>query len=238
MSRTHGRWASVSWIAACASLALTGPVLATPSGLNNIPTSDVVSEGVLVLQQFTNFGDTQAVVSTVGFKYGPVRNVEIGVDDNLGIARSGLAGNGVAGAGGAPASISVFQAKYRLLDRPGGWAGAVGVANLSDASEAGAAVQYLALSKPVGKARLHGGYLVQGGTDALFAGLDGPLTDRTTGRVDLIQTDDGREVLTSVGFISELASRFLVEGWVSFPSESGPNNTFTLKFNYVPIRGH
>lgn len=221
-----------------ATLVWAQSVLATPSGLNNIPTTDVVPEDVLVLQQFTNFGDSQATVFTGGLKYGPARNLEIGVDDNIGTVRRGLASAGVAGAGGAPARIPVFQAKYRLFDTEEGFAGALGLANMStDPPKAGSWVEYLALSKTIGRGRAHAGYLVQGGTDALFVGADGPLGDRTTWRADLIETNDGREHLTSVGFISELTSRFLVEAWASFPSASGVQDTFTLKFNYVLLGG-
>lgn len=226
------------WLSAFATLPLAAPAFATPTGLNNIPTSDVVAHGVLVLQQFTNFGDDQATVFTGGFKYGPCRNIEIGLDDNVGLSGALRAENGVAGAGGAPASIPVFQAKYRLFETKRGFAGAIGFANISgDTPEAGDWVEYFAASKTWGNARVHAGYLVQGASDGLFLGLDGPVGEKTTWRLDLIETDDGQEHLTSVGFISQLTSRFLVEAWVSFPSAGGIHDTVTIKLDYVLLGG-
>ena len=67
---------------------------ATPTGLNNIPTADVVDPQVLVLQQISNFGPKQQAVFTAGFKYGLVPRVEIGYDGRFASANSGEANSG------------------------------------------------------------------------------------------------------------------------------------------------
>ena len=59
---------------------LGGSVWASPTGLNNIPTTDVVPKNVLVLQTWRNMADDTHTQSYVGMKFGPFRNAEIGID--------------------------------------------------------------------------------------------------------------------------------------------------------------
>lgn len=97
---------------ACCMAALLAAVIclpriasATPSGLNNIPTADVVGENVLVLQMFSEFGRERAPGWFAGLKCGPAPGWEVRLEDAA--AGPGAAG-GVTG-----------QAKYRpkLSDR-------------------------------------------------------------------------------------------------------------------------
>ena len=56
------------------------PVWATSTGLNNIPTADVVPYNVLVFQYFGDFGNDNVPDHFAGFKYGLAENIEIGLD--------------------------------------------------------------------------------------------------------------------------------------------------------------
>ena len=61
----------------CAIIILffTGSVWATSTGLNNIPTADVVPENVLVFQFISDVAHNNGPVYTTGFKYGPAKNI-------------------------------------------------------------------------------------------------------------------------------------------------------------------
>jgi len=50
-------------------LLYAGPAFATATGLNNIPTADVVPEKVLVLQYYGNFASGAGPDHFLGFKY-------------------------------------------------------------------------------------------------------------------------------------------------------------------------
>jgi hypothetical protein len=183
--------------------AVPGRAWGTASGLNNIPTADVVPAGVLVLQQFTNFGSDQETLAHLGFKWGPAKNWEIGLDKRIYASGSGA---GVGGAGGMPAGPWVFQAKYRYAAPGGRTAASLGVANVGEDSDvAGDPFPYAVLSHDAGPAR----------------------------RADWIQANDQDDSVTSFGFIRPITGPWLIEGWISFPSESGVANTFTLKLDYV-----
>ncbi|MDO8587319.1 MAG: hypothetical protein Q7T82_09790 [Armatimonadota bacterium] len=203
---------------------------ATPSGLNNIPTADVASTNVLVLQQFTNFGADQESLYHFGFKYGLADNVEIGFDKRIHDSGSGA---GVSGAGGMPAGPWVFQAKYRYELPNKDTSLGLGLANVGDSDEAGNSYPYFVLSHNLQSFRGHIGY---GGKDAargLFLGVDKTLRGGTVLRADWLQTDDRDESLASVGFLKPLSGPWIIEGWASFPTAPGVENTFTLKFDYV-----
>lgn len=204
---------------------------ATTSGLNNIPTADVTPANVLVLQQINNFGSDQQSISSAGFKYGLASNFEIGLDKR--IAASG-SGSGVSGAGGLPAGPWVLQVKYRYALPGSGTNLGFGVANIgSDSSDAGDSFPYAVASHDLGAFRGHVGY---GGTEAgrgMFVGVDKTLESGTVLRADWTQTNDRDDSVASLGLLHPLSESWIVEGWMSFPTESGVNNTFTLKFDYV-----
>jgi hypothetical protein len=211
--------------------AVPGRAWGTASGLNNIPTADVVPAGVLVLQQFTNFGSDQETLAHLGFKWGPAKNWEIGLDKRIYASGSGA---GVGGAGGMPAGPWVFQAKYRYAAPGGRTAASLGVANVGEDSDvAGDPFPYAVLSHDAGPARVHGGYSWQSDSPAFFAGADKTLPSGLTLRADWIQANDQDDSVTSFGFIRPITGPWLIEGWISFPSESGVANTFTLKLDYV-----
>ena len=84
--------------------------------------------------------------------------------------------------------------------------------------------------------RVHFGGTSQDDNEGFFAGLDKTFKflDRDfTLRSDIIQVNNQNDTLTSIGFIYDLGHNFLVESWVSFPSESGKEDVLTVKFNYV-----
>ena len=59
---------------------------ATPSGLNNIPTADVVPEKTLVFQGFAEVGKDNKPDWFAGFKYGLIENLEVGSKPRLNTA--------------------------------------------------------------------------------------------------------------------------------------------------------
>ncbi|MBI3910281.1 MAG: hypothetical protein HY320_05030 [Armatimonadetes bacterium] len=216
-------------------LGVTLPAGATPTGLNNIPTADVVPRRVLVLQQFTNGGVSQTFFYTGGFKYGVAKNLEVGLDARLGKSNADAPSLGVGGAGGAP-SRPVAQVKYRLPLGSPDLAFGVGIANVGASTRtAGHPAYYGVFSSKLGDGHGHLGFLGQRASDNLFVGYDRKLGSRTTLRADLLRglNGDGSAWLGSIGFITQLQSDFLVESWVSLPGQSSVRETFTLKFNYV-----
>ena len=59
------------------------PAGATSTGLNNIPTADLVPEGTLVYQWFSNLANNSKPGHFTGFKYGLMQNIEIGLDGRV-----------------------------------------------------------------------------------------------------------------------------------------------------------
>lgn len=205
----------------CAVVALGAvPVFATPTGLNNIPTADVVPKDILVLQAFSNFGGSSDAAWFGGFKVGPAENWEVGLDGQV----SGP------GSGGGP----TLQAKYKIpLQKEARLA--LGAANISDDRDRhGEVFPYLVASVPLSeRTNGHLGYSFQSGNHALFLGADATVSRSLTLRSDWIQTNDGNESMWSLGFISPVTQRFLVEGWASFPSAAGAETNYVLKVDYV-----
>ncbi len=198
--------------------------LATPTGLNNIPTADVVPAQVLVWQSFAEFGEDRDPGWFAGFKYGPAENWEVGLDDTV--------------AGGGSAGGPTRQVKCR---RPLGeaWALGLGVANISDDRERhGEVFPYLVSAASLGAVRGHLGYSWQSDNRAWFVGADAGVGREVTLRADWIKTADGEEHVSSVGFIHALSARWLVEGWASFPSREGAETSHIVKLNWVmPLQG-
>ena len=200
-------------------------VLATPTGLNNIPTADVVAEQVLVVQGFSQFGAERETSWFGGLKYGPAANWEVGIDDtSLGI-----------GSAGGP----VLQVKYRApLNRR--VALGLGAANISTDSERnGEVFPYAVISAALGDANGHIGYSAQKDNKAWFVGADGAINPKVTLRADWTQVADGEESVSSLGFIAPLTASWLVEGWASFPSAEGAETSYVVKLDYViPLGRH
>lgn len=200
----------------------TVPAWATSSGLNNIPTADVVSERTLVYQWFSNLSNGSKPGHFTGFKYGLMKNVEIGLDGHV-FAEKGSEENLVA------------QGKV-VLELCPSLAFAVGVTNLGDRAKAGYESPFAVLSKDFGFFRAHFGGTVQRNNEGLFAGIDKTVTffDRDLIlRGDIIQTNERDDTTMSAGFLYDIGHNFLLESWVSFPTESGKREVTTIKLNYV-----
>ncbi len=219
-----------------------GSAWGKPSGLNNIVTTDIVPENVLVLQTWGNFAGGEHPQEFTGFKYGPFKDMEIGIDWKA---------NDVAH------SHAVSQAKYAFDIKGDALRGVLGFYDLSDNREHnGYFFPYVATSLDVKVLRLHFGYGPQAHNEAFFAGVDKTVTflDRTLQlRADAIQINDKDDMLFSAGFLYELGRRtdsnkrprtglagildniaknLVVESWVSKPS-TGDKEVYTLLIDYV-----
>jgi hypothetical protein len=198
-------------------------VFASASGLNNIPTADVVGERKIVFQQWTNFGKNQRPVQFIGVKGGPLKNVELGLDGKIG--PSGAARGPLTG-----------QMKIRLPIEALGTALAIGAANLNgDSERAGDIFPYMVGTQAIRDiARIHIGFDAQEAQAGFFAGVDTTVTlfERDfMPRADLIQINRRRDLLGSVGFLYALREHIVLEGWYSFSSDNARVETFTAKLN-------
>ncbi len=192
--------------------------LATPTGLNNIPTADLVAAGELVLQGFSEFGRGREPSWFAGLKCGPAAGWEVGIDDTS--------------AGPASAGGPVLQAKYRLA--LAGAALGLGAANISgDSDRNGDVYPYAVLSAGLGRINGHLGYSAQRENNAWFVGADGAVTPKLTLRADWTQVADRAESVSSLGFITALSRQWLLEGWASFPTAEEAKTTAIVKLDYV-----
>ncbi len=201
---------------------MTAPLWATSTGLNNIPTADVVPERVLVFQTIGNFGNNNLTDYAAGFKYGLTKNVEIGLDGRIFPEKAEN-----------ETLVAQFKVRFELNDY---LSVAAGVTNLGDRAKAGREFPFAVLSQDLGFARIHFGGMVQHGNKGFFGGIDKTvdfLGRDLTLRGDIIQANDQRDTTTSAGFIYDLGSNLLIESWVSFPSETGKEEVYTVKLNYV-----
>jgi hypothetical protein len=193
------------------------------SGLNNIPTADVVGERHVVLQQWTNFGTNQGPTQYIGVKGSPYKNIEVGLDGKIGPTHD------VRGP-------LLAQGKIRVPVEQWGTAFALGAANMNgDSDRAGRIFPYAVVSQEITKlARTHFGFDWQDDNEGFFAGLDTtiPLFDRDfVPRIDVIQSNHRRDLLGSVGFLYSMHQYFILEGWYSFSTDSAGVETFTVKVN-------
>ncbi len=214
----------------------------SPTGLNNIPTTDVVPEDVLVFQTWLNAGYNRHPQNFVGFKYGPFKDVEIGVDWK---------------ANDVTHAHATLQAKYAFDIDGDVWRGVIGFADLSDnRKHTGEWFPYAATSLDLKAFRLHFGFAPQPHNEAFFGGIDKWVTllDRNLQlRADAIQINDKKDMKFSVGFLYELTRRsggsetagtglaefldsiaknVILESWVTMPS-TGNQEVYTVKLNYV-----
>ncbi len=215
---------------------------ATSTGLNNIPTTDIVPENILVFQTWGNFARGEHPEEFVGFKYGLFKDVEIGVDWKANDESHGHA---------------TFQGKYAFDIDGDILRGVVGVADLSDdRKHNGYLFPYAAASLDLEAFRLHFGYAPQRHNEAFFGGIDKTIEflDRDLQfRFDGIHINDKEDMKFSAGFIYNLApntktngthssglaeflgnitKNMLIESWVTMPSTGG-KETYTVKLNYV-----
>ena len=192
---------------------------ASPTGLNNIPTADVVPKNILVLQSWINASQGTSPSYFIGAKYGLHRYVEIGADQLVGADDVGP---------------TLLQAKIQVpmpQENPP-VVPLLGIANVSDDSdEAGDADPYALLTADLGFARAHVGYSFQDDNDGVFAGIDKALSisDRDLVlRADIRQVDDGDEILSSAGFLHVLPWNLALESWVSFHSDASTPSSTTI----------
>ncbi len=201
---------------------ITASAWATSTGLNNIPTADVVPEKVLVFQYFSELGNDNVPDHFVGFKYGLMKNIEVGLDGRIFPEK-------------AKEENLVVQGKVRF-ELNSKLALGLGVANLGDRDKAGAEFPFAVLSHDMDFLRVHFGGTSQDNNEGFFGGLDKTIKfiDRDLMlRSDIIQVNNQNDTITSIGFIYDLGRNFLVESWVSFPTESGKEDVLTVKLNYV-----
>src|SRR5689334_20259808 len=141
-------------------------LLATPSGLNNIPTADTAGQGEYVFQAFSNFGEGRRPDNNLGFKTGfnvLGQKLEVGLDGRITPDKGGPA---------------VGQVKYAATLQPGTQL-AVGVANIAfrsqDRDRAGNPFKYFVVTQKFQEAeafRFHGGYGFQTDNDSFILGVD------------------------------------------------------------------
>lgn len=199
------------------------PLFASATGLNNIPTADVVGKQELVLQGWADYGANQVPEYFVGMKYGPLENIEIGLDAKVG--STSLSRGPV-----------MFQAKYRypVSDE---FAIAAGFAGLSgDSKRTGRVFPYIVATGDVHWFRAHLGFEAQEDQEGPFAGIDRSFKwfDRTTMfRSDLLPVNERRDVLWSVGVLQELTESVLIEAWYSTSSDPARDESITLKLDWV-----
>ena len=204
------------------SFSITVPAWATSTGLNNIPTADVVPKKVLVFQYFNELGNDNVPDHFAGFKYGLMDNIEVGLDGRIFPEK-------------AKEENLVAQGKIRfeLSDK---LALGLGITNLGDRDKAGAEFPFAVLSQDMDFLRVHFGGTSQDDNEGFFGGIDKTIGFRDRDlmlRSDIIQVNNQKDIITSFGFIYDLGNNFLVESWMSFPSESGKEDVLTIKLNYV-----
>jgi len=212
-----------------ALFALTPVALwATPSGLNNIPTADTTPQGTLVGQVFGTVFEGGEADLWAGFKtgfqpFGPLHRFEFGLDSQL-------------DAGAGPI---VGQVKYAVQPWEEMPTFAIGVANAAfndnGRDEVGYAFLYGVLTQDFGFLRGHLGYGNQDGEDSFFVGLDKTFKvwERDLMlRSDLIQINDGDDLLGSFGFLYAAHENIVIESWASKPTNGG-DASYALKLNFV-----
>ena len=213
------------WIAVvsiCTWGGLCSFVSASPSGLNNIPTADVVPDKVLVLQGYGHLAHGSRPDWWGGLKFGPLKNLEVGFDGQINPDPSSEG-----------ALVGQFKYRFQALEST---ALAAGVANLGEKSRSGEIDYYAVLSQDLKYLRAHLGATFQRDNEGVFGGLDStfPLFERDlTLRTDLRQINQRDDLLASAGFLYDLGWNFLLETWGSFPTAGGSENILTLKLNYV-----
>lgn len=217
----------MKYIIALCALSFTTAALATPSGLNNIPTADTPAQGEYVFQSWTNFGNGRDADFNVGFKTGFDvwgQKLEIGADSRLFPDKGGPV---------------VLQFKYVHEVWEGGKL-AVGIANLALGGEyadrVGDPFNYALLSQTlVDTFRVHAGFAAQTNNNSVLLGVDNTfkvLNRDLQLRTDFVQIQDQEQWMGSAGFLYVLHPNIVLEGWASQPVDDG-QAFYTAKINFV-----
>ena len=213
------------------AFALAAPAaVASPTGLNNIPTADTPGDHQIVFQAYYTTDADRAHDLWLAFKGG--LHFELASDAVLRF-EYGLDGR-VADEGAGP-TVAQFKLAGDLGE--GLPSLAFGAANIafseSDREDAGQAFPYVVLSHDLDVFRLHAGYGFASDNKATFFGLDRAFDlgqTRFTPRFDITQINDQDQWLGSAGFIWELTKHIAVEIWVSQPFDYG-DTTYTIKLD-------
>ncbi len=204
---------------------------ATPSGFNNLPSTDLVPDRTVAVQTWSSFGGPNQFAANgpgkqsfwMGFKTGLALveglNLEWGLDSPLGLDQSGpLFG----------------QTKIGLHPWEGG-AFSLGVAGiaLTDISSAGDPFSYAVLSHDFGPVRLHGGYGLQTNGNSYLFGIDH--TWNLNGHdlnlnADLVQTRDEDGWIAAVGAKYALNRHIMLESWVNLPDQGEASAILKISF--------
>lgn len=200
---------------------------ASPTGLNNIPTTDVVPDKTLVGQAWSEVGDDAKPLYMLGFKYGILDRVEVGLDSKVG-----------SGDGGPIA----FQTKLKAFSSDFGFSSLIGIEGMTTWGDFGDnIVPYGVLSqdikiKDLELFRVNTGYGFQKDNFSVFGGVDRTLKvfeQDLVLRSDIKQVNDMDDLLISTGFLLTLPFNFAVESWLSIPTASGAEESVVVKFNYI-----
>lgn len=220
---------------AAALLAVASSALATPTGLNNIPTADTVPHRTVAVQAFSSFGGANQFAANgpgkhsfwMGFKTGLAFET---LGDSIGFEwglDSPLVPN--------DAGPLFGQAKVNFSPWEDGLL-AVGVAGiaLTDIHRAGDPFSYAVLAHDFGLLRGHAGYGKQTEGDTVLLGVDRTwkVLDRNFNlNADLVQTRDQRGWLPAMGAKYDLNQHIVLETWSNFPDEG--KVSFIAKINFV-----
>jgi hypothetical protein len=192
--------------------------LASPSGLNNIPTADLAPYRVVVLQAWSNFANGADTFYFVGAKAGATRDLEVGLDAK-------------ASPDGGPLTA---QVKYRLPALPQRPQLALGLANLStDRDRAGEPMPYVVATQVLAPAaRAHLGYSAQKEATGVFLGADFAACPGLLLRADWVRPGSD-DALSSLGALWTPPDQlFALEAWASFPAGPPSATVLTLKLDY------
>lgn len=209
----------------CVSLLLlaASPCWASPSGLNNIPTTDVVGDKTLVIQGWLTMEDEVKPLYITGFKYGILDMVELGLDSKVGSDDEG------------PIAL---QGKLKLIDFDFGLSALIGTEGVTfDGKIDENIVPYATISQDLKFLRLHLGYNFQKDNFGVFSGVDKTIRlfgdQDLTLRSDVKQVNDGENFLISCGFLLTLPFNLALESWLSMPTKDDAEESVTVKLNYI-----
>jgi hypothetical protein len=212
-------------------LAAAPAALATPTGLNNIPTADTVPSGTLAIQAFSSLGGPNQFAANgpgkhsfwMGFKTGlelQRLRIEWGLDSPLAPGNAGpLFGQVKTGITPWDNGLLTF--------------GVAGIA-LTDSKRAGDPFYYGILSHDFGILRTHVGYGLQTRGDSVLLGVDRNIKfwDRDLNlNTDLVQTRNGHGWLPAIGAKYPLNKHIVLEAWSNFPDQG--TVSFIRKINFV-----
>jgi len=211
----------------------SGVVFATPTGINNIPTADVVPHRKVAIQHFGSFGQGSNQFAAngagnsslwMGFKAGlqataPVK-VEIGMDSPIAPTKAGPL---------------VFQTKANFSPWESGLI-ALGIANiaLTDFDRAGRPFSYGIFAQDFGYVRAHAGYGLQLNANTALFGVDRnfKVFKRTLNiNVDMVQAADHSFWLPAAGFKYDPTDYIVLESWANFPGRG--RSSYIAKINLV-----